>query len=212
MKSLIDFENWKRKEHFQFFDQFDEPFFGINSEIDVSIAYHFCKENNISFFLFYLFQATKAVNLTDEFRYRIEDGKVFDYHTIHVTATIGRADNTFAFSFMPYSGNFDEFVAAAKKEIEEVGNSSGLRFNEDAKRNDVIHFSSIPWISFKAISHARSFGYKDSVPKITFGKFHETNGKLLMPVSIHAHHGLMDAYHLAKYLGLFAKLLDNPSV
>ncbi len=43
MFNQLDFENWNRREHFQFFNQFDEPFFGIVAEIDCTVAYQICK-------------------------------------------------------------------------------------------------------------------------------------------------------------------------
>jgi len=205
-------DNWNRKEHFRFFNQFDEPFFGIFSEIDVTRAYQYCKTNGISFFLFYLFHATKAVNLTDEFRFRIEGDNVVEYRTIHATCTISRPDHTFAFSFFPFSGNLEDFVIGARKEIENVHHSTGLQSNQDTMRPDVIHFSSVPWIHFTGVTHARNYKYKDSVPKITFGKFQEKDNKLMMPLSIHAHHGLMDAFHVARYLQLFGKLVNEPCI
>ncbi|MDH5475920.1 MAG: CatA-like O-acetyltransferase, partial [Cyclobacteriaceae bacterium] len=47
---ILDLENWNRKEHYHFFSQYDEPFFGLVSEIDCTIAYQVAKKNNYSFF------------------------------------------------------------------------------------------------------------------------------------------------------------------
>ena len=38
MKKIIDYNNWIRKEHYEWFKNFDEPFFGVVSEVDCSIA------------------------------------------------------------------------------------------------------------------------------------------------------------------------------
>jgi chloramphenicol O-acetyltransferase type A len=38
MKQQLDVENWNRKEHFLFFKQFEEPFFGA-TVIDCTKAY-----------------------------------------------------------------------------------------------------------------------------------------------------------------------------
>jgi chloramphenicol O-acetyltransferase type A len=208
MKRIIDLENWNRKEHYHFFSSFDEPFFGIVATINCTNAYNICKEQNWSFYLYYLFQSLKAANEIEEFKYRIENENIVIYDQIHASSTISREDHTFAFSFIPFTTDFNEFCLTAKNEIDQIRNSTGLRLNENTKRLDVIHFSTIPWINFTGVTHARNFKYKDSVPKITFGKFVQDKDKLLMPVSINAHHGLMDGYHVGRFLELFEQLMS----
>ncbi|RYG03106.1 MAG: hypothetical protein EOO02_09150 [Chitinophagaceae bacterium] len=65
------------------------------------------------------------------------------------------------------------------------------------------HLSALPWLNFTSISHARAFSFPDSCPKISFGKLSEVEGKSLMPVSIHVHHGLMDGFHVAQFVERF---------
>ena len=53
MKTLLDLENWNRKEHFVHFKQMEEPFFGATIEIDCTEAYQTAKSLNASFFIYY---------------------------------------------------------------------------------------------------------------------------------------------------------------
>ncbi|WP_405206508.1 CatA-like O-acetyltransferase [Aquimarina sp. LLG6339-5] len=209
MKTALDLNNWNRKEHYEFFDSFDEPFFGIVSNINFTKGYKKIQENGYSYFLYYLHKAVKAANTIEPFRYRIEDKKVYVYDQVHVSATIGRDDHTFGFSFMEYDQNFKVFEQNAQKEIEAVKNSIGLRHNDNAKRMDSLHVSSIPWYNFTSISHARHFQYKDSVPKISFGKYDKIGDEIHLPISVHVHHGLMDGYHVGEYLEEFQRLLNE---
>lgn len=213
MKTL-DINNWKRKEHFNFFSRFDEPFFGIVSEIDCTIAYKVAKEKAHSFFAYYLHKSLAAANEIEEFRYRVEGDKVIVYDEIHASPTIGRDDGTFAFSFIEFNHDFLTFENLLKREIEDVQNSVGLRLDENSSRKDVIHYSSIPWNSFTGLTHARNFKFADSTPKITFGKMFYREEKKIMPVSINVHHGLVDGLHVGNYLSLFQKLMNelNPEL
>lgn len=199
----IDINNWKRKEHFEFFSKFDEPFFGVVSEIDCTFAYQVVKENNYSFFAYYLHKSLIAANEVEEFRCRISEDKVIICDKIHASPTIGRDDGTFAFSFLEFNPDFKIFEKSVKKEIEAVQNSTGLRLNENEMRNDVIHYSSIPWFKFTGLTHARKFNSGDSVPKISFGKIFLREGRKILPVAINAHHGLVDGIHVGKYLSVF---------
>jgi chloramphenicol O-acetyltransferase type A len=83
MKKEINIEDWERKDYFKFFSDYEEPFWGMMSNVNCSAAYKYCKENNISFFLYYFYNSLKAVNEIKELRYRIEDNKVVEYSIMH---------------------------------------------------------------------------------------------------------------------------------
>lgn len=207
MKTIVDIDQWKRKDHYHFFRQFEEPFFGITTEVDCTHAYKACKEKNASFFLWYLHQSLVAANETESFRFRIDGETVWLYDQVNASPTINRPDGTFGFSYFDYHRSFELFASKAQVEIEKVQQSTGL-IPAIAGEN-VIHYSSVPWLKFTSLSHARAFTFKDSIPKISFGKMTEVNGKRTMPVSIHAHHGLMDGFHVGKFMERFQGLMDE---
>ncbi|MFZ6689848.1 CatA-like O-acetyltransferase [Undibacterium sp. SXout11W] len=200
MKKILDLSTWNRREHYQFFSQLDEPFHGIIADVDCSKAYAFCKQEQQSFFLYYLHKTLIAINHTEAMRYRIENQQVVMYDTIHVNATISRADHTFGFCPIYFKPDFSQFAAEAQLAMQKVKDSSGLCFNDECARDDVIHFSAMPWIKFTGITHARQHDGRDSVPKISVGKCEQKQGKMLMPVGTFVHHGLVDAYHVHQFL------------
>lgn len=209
MKTLLDLENWNRKEHFLFFKQFEEPFFGLTVEIDCTKAYKNAKELRTSFFVYYLHKTLVAVNTIECFRYRIQDDSIYIYDTIDVSATIMREDKTFGFSLIEYARDFEVFAGNTNQEIERIQNTTGL-FTREFKEVNVIHFSAVPWINFSSLSHARSYTFPDSCPKISFGKMIITNdGKRTMSMSIHVHHGLMDGYHVGQFVDCFQELMNQ---
>jgi chloramphenicol O-acetyltransferase type A len=207
MPQKLNLATWDRKDHFQFFRRFEEPFFGVCVEVDCTVAYHQAKEVDTSFFLYYLHKSIVAVNQTEPFCYRIVGDDVIIHENVGASATINRPNGTFGFSYIPYAGDFREFEQLAQAEIERIRNTSGL---EPATSSEgVIHYSSLPWIKFTSVSHARSFSHADSIPKISFGKMTETGGKRTMPVSVHVHHALMDGFHVGQHLELFQELLNQ---
>lgn len=207
MKTRLDLENWNRKEHFLFFKQMEEPFFGITVTIDCTQAYQKSKELNYSFFAYYLHKTIVAVNKIEPFRYRIIDDEVYIFDQINASATIMRDDNSFGFSLIEYDENFDNFRQNVKNEIDRIQTTTGL-FTREFSDPNVIHFSALPWINFSSFSHARGFSYPDSCPKISFGKMMENDGKKTMSMSIHVHHGLMDGWHVGQFLETFQKLMS----
>ncbi len=209
MKSKLNLENWSRKEHFEFFRKFEEPFFGVTVDVDCSKAYQKTKENETSFFLIYLHKTLIAVNQINAFRYRISQNDIYVYDTINASATISRLDNSFGFSLIKFDADFDVFSENALKEIERVKNTSGL-FTREFSDDNLIYFSAIPFINFTALSHARNFSLEDSCPKISFGKLIQNEkGIQKMSMSVHVHHGLMDGFHLGQFIDLFQNLMNE---
>src|SRR6478735_7867184 len=209
MKTLLDLENWNRKEHFLFFKQMQEPFFGVNIIIDCTKAYDTSKTLGSSFFIYYLHKTLMAVNAFENFRYRIENTHIYVHNRIDGSATISRADGTFGFSLIEYHPDYSVFEQIAKTEIERIQKTTGL-LTREFKEDNLIHFSAIPWLNFTSLSHARNMTFPDSCPKISFGKMTlSKKGKRTMPMSIHAHHGLMDAMHVGQMVDYFQKIMNK---
>lgn len=204
-KRIIDIDGWKRKDYYAFFGNMPDPFFGLTVKVDFSNCYRKAKAEGKSFFLYSLHGILKALNSIPEFRYRIEDGHVVQYDYVGASPTIAREDGSFGFAYFDWYENLDQFVEAATAEIERVKNASGLSINENEGRNDIIYFTSIPWVDFTSIKHAGGHQPGDSIPEIAVGKLHEENGRMMMSVSVEVNHGLADGRHI----GLFVDALAN---
>jgi chloramphenicol O-acetyltransferase type A len=207
MKTELNLSTWNRKEHFEFFCKFEEPFFGTTIQFDCTKAYAKSKDLGVSFFTYYLHKTLVAVNKTENFRYRIHDEKVFIYDKINVSSTILRDDKTFGFSEIEYNENLNAFIENYNTEATRVKNTTGL-FTREYNEN-IVHFSALPWINFTSISHSRSFTFPDSCPKFSFGKMTTENDKKFMSMSVHVHHGLVDGYHLGLFFEEFERLMNE---
>ena len=207
MKHEIDISTWKRREHFEFFNKFDEPLFGITVKVDCAKAYIKSKQAGYPFSLYYLYLSLKVVNEIEEFRYRIEDDKVYCYASVGAGPTIFREDETFGYGFYPFYEDIEAFMQNARLENERVKANTGLCFSEP--REDIIHYSTLPWADFTAVNHARMWDAARSVPKITFGKITRDGDKMWLPVDIHANHALLDGFHVGKFVERFQELLNK---
>ena len=207
MKTELNIESWNRKEHFKFFSNFDEPFFGLTVNIDVADAIANAKKKEVGFFQYYLFLALKSANKIEPFRFRITDNKVFIFDHVDASPTINRPDGTFGFGYIPFSDDEQQFFKSADEVIAKVRSSNDLL--PAVSGENVIHFSALPWLTFTSLSHARSFTFPDSCPKISFGKIFNEDEKVFMPMSIHVHHALMDGYHVGQFVDEFQRLLNQ---
>ncbi len=143
MKTLLDLENWNRKEHYVHFKQMQEPFFGVTLEIDCTKAYQKSKTLSVPFYIYYLHKTLVAVNAIECFRYRINGDQIYIYDQIDASATISREDDTFGFSLMEYTPDLSLFVEKATAEIARIQNTTGL-FTRSFDTDNLIHFSALP--------------------------------------------------------------------
>lgn len=212
MKTYIDIQNWQRREHFEYFTMFEDPYFGFTAQIDCTGAFETAKQLQRSFFLHYLYLAQLCVNKIPAFRYRIENNAVAEYSEVHVLTTIGRPTGAFAYGFVEHTKNYNVFAKAAQEEIAIVQQSTGLRLESVKNRYDMVHFSSVPGINFTAAQNARSKTSMHSIPKIMFGKFVVENNRKHMPISVNMHHALADGADCATFFELLQIAMNNNSL
>jgi len=212
MTHYLDITTWPRREIFQFFRKFDKPYFNVCTQLDMTALRTGLRERRdlqgASVSLAYHYFALRAANETESFRYRLRDGQVVVHDVIHGGTTIMLPNETFTLAYFEYDDDFDQFMTAAQRAVKEVLSGDG-GWRPDA-RDDMIHFTTLPWLSFTSFSHARNWSREDSVPKIAFGKFTEVNGRTILPFSVEVHHALMDGLHVGRYVARLQEVLSHP--
>jgi len=204
----IDMENWPRKQHFDFFNNFDYPHFNITLDLDITRLYNYIKENKISFFRTMVYFVTKTANNIKEFRYRvINNNQVVEFEEINPSFTIMSEENVFSFCNSKYFPDKKRFFRSMEENIKKYKDNPAVSEEED--KIDSIYITSLPWISFNSITHPIDIKNVDSVPRIAWGKYKKVDSKVLLPFSIQVHHGLMDGYHVSKYVDYINGLINN---
>lgn len=201
IEKVIDKQNWNRREHFEHFSAFDDPFFGITVNVDCTNTYRQAKEKGLSFSLLLLHRIITAACEVEEFRYRIEGDDIVCYDSLVPETTVARADHTFAFAPFEYHANEVLFVQKAKAEIERLQHTTGLNKTAVFSPN-AIHYSAVPWFAFTDMKHPTNMRSGDSVPKISTGRYFQEGERMMIPISITCHHGLMDGYHAGRLIEL----------
>ena len=207
-RQKIDPHTWERAATFDFFRAFTEPFHGVCLRVDCTATHRYAKDHGLSVFLSLVHRALVAAQRVENFRTRIVDGELWLYEQIHGSCVVDRPNGTLGFAYYSFHPGLDAFVHLAVPEMERVRQRNDLEPN---LAQNLIHFSVLPWFDFSSISHASSFVHEDSVPRITFGKITEAEGRRTMPVSIHAHHALADGLHVAQFIEHFQNLLNAPA-
>lgn len=209
MPEFLDVTNWARRDLFEFFRRYDNPYFNICTQLDITNLYaHLRSEPSISISLALHYVALRAANEIEPFRYRLRDGKVLVHEIVHGGTIVLQPNESFNFAYFDYQTDFREFIADAQQSVDEARREN-KPLNPDPSENR-IHFTVLPWMSFTSFAHARNLGREESIPKIAFGKFFEENGRTLLPFSVEVHHALMDGLHVGRYVARVQELVDTP--
>lgn len=190
-----------RRDRFEFFESFENPLLNLSFELEVKDFRTYCKANNFGPFHFFLYCLFESLNELDNFKYRIYQGKVIKVDELIGSYTVINENNLFNYTRFRISHDLGEFVRHSMASKLEAMSSdklmnTGAELPERELKNYVF-ITSIPWLKFTAIEHP-VFKYKSAdIPAIAWGKF-SPSGKnhLLIPMSVQAHHGFVDAFHI----------------
>jgi chloramphenicol O-acetyltransferase type A len=208
MAGYIDIASWPRRQTFEFFRNYTNPYFNVCVAIDITNLKRFVDERGVKISLAVHYFAMRAANEIEPFRYRLKEDRVFVYDVVDGGTTVLLPNETFSLAYFEYHQDFEKFVTEMGKALEDVRTGTGEL--KPTMRDDVIYHTTLPWISFTSFAHARNKGRGDSIPRIVFGKFNTENGRLMMPISVEVHHALMDGLHVGRFLERMEKAMAAP--
>lgn len=203
----LDLETWPRRWAFDFFKDYEQPCFNICGDIDIGRLPEVCRAAGHSFFLTTLYAGIDTVNRLEPFRMRLDGEGVRVYDRIQLGSAVLREDTSFDFCYFLYHPEPADFLEHGRKVLDGFHRREPL---EDLTgRDDVVFFSVIPWISFTSFAHASTRRLRNDIPRITYGKYYERDGRYWMPLSVEVHHALMDGYHVGMYFEQISRRLQE---
>ena len=199
----VDIDAWKRKEHFELYRQFANPFFNVCAEVDATRVWRLSQSRaGPSFFLASVFLALRAANEVEAFRTRIRENGAWIHDRVSITPTVLRADETFAFVRLEPAATFREFEEVGAVVVREACEIKPLVVSHPT--DDMVYQTTLPWIRFTSFSNALE-GEGDSVPRIAFGRCSEDGERWKLPVSVEVHHAVVDGVDVAAFLDKLAR-------
>ena len=154
-----------------------------------------------------IYAIAKTAMEIKEFRWRIIEGELYECESVTPSfTTYTEVADVFSFCDVPFVEDYQTFITNAKTKAEAMNKNPSF---EDSGHQDYLFLSSIPWISFTMFQHAMPFHPTDSVPRITWGKYFKEGETIKMPVSVQAHHAVVDGRHVGLYFQKLEMILNN---
>ena len=178
-----------------------EPAFCVTFEVDVTSFLTKTRKQNLSFTLSMVYAVCKCANEIEAFRYRFLEGQVVLFEKIDTAFTyLNKDTELFKVINVPMADTLERYVKSATQIADEQ-----KEYFTGPLGNDIYQCSPMPWISYTHISHTNSGKKDNATPLFDWGKYYEKDGRIVMPVSVQAHHSFVDGIHVGK----FAEKLQN---
>lgn len=199
----IRFDDPHRQKHFDFFNRMSSPHFSLTAPLDITKWLHSLKAQGLPFTPAMAYLLASAANEIPAFRWRIRGQSVVEHEQVSPSFTVQTAaSSVFSFCTVEYHPSPRAFLRRAQQQMAAVQETPS--FEDEPGRDDFLFLSSIPWVAFTQIQHAMQ-SPADSVPRIAWGKYlAQDSGKVIMPVSVQAHHAVVDGQDMGQFFEILA--------
>lgn len=193
----IDLANYPRRRHFEYFTSLPYPYVGVTNTVDVTELVRLCKDRGYSFYLVFLHLAALAADGVRAFRQRIRQHEIVEYDQCPTSHIELREDGTYVYCTLRHHMPLEDYMTYAEEARRACREKGGIE--EDEAVESMYFISTLPWLHYTALIQPVAGG-EEANPRITWGKFEEDScGRKQMPVTVLAHHGLVDGIHIAQF-------------
>lgn len=206
--TLVNLNEWGRGSLFKFYIDKMRIVMSLTADVNVTNLRAYSKKNNLNFYPLMLWVVSKIINSHDEFKYSWDDaGNLIKWDFVSPSYTDFHADDeNFVKMVTEYSDDLFEFCSRVDKDRQRHKNEQAILVNQPPNFFDV---SCLPWIKYSHFDiHVFDEG-KFLAPVITWGKFEEKDGKLIMPLTMNIHHAVADGFHLSRFFNEVQELVDS---
>ena len=201
--TLIDIENWERKEFYEHFINEVVCTYSVTVNLDITNL----KGQRLYPAMIWLI--TKTVNEMPEFRTSLRKDGLGIYDSMHPMYTVFNEQNkNFSGIWSYFSDNYKEFLKNYEEDSGKYSNSTRYTPKDGTPENS-FNISMLPWIGFTSVNINVYDEGKFLLPIFTMGKFTEREDKRLLPLSIQVHHAVCDGYHVGLFVEKLQEKINN---
>ena len=208
---LIDLNTWTRREHFAFFQSRRNPCMAVTATVCVESLLRFrrqCGQDRPRLSDCVYYAVMRSANAVPELRQRLVDLSPVEFVQVDAAFTYqpkGRELHAncvaaYDISFTRFRQTMDasrQAADAAPTLTPPGGESQGL-----------IYMTNLPGVAFTALSNPWDDPWRDSVPRVAFGKIDPS--RLTMPVALEALHSFVDGRHAGAFFAGLETVLADP--
>lgn len=203
---IIDRTNWVRNAYFDHYFTNVPCTYSMSVKLDITSIL----QQHIKLYPAMLYSLSTIVNRHQEFRMDFDaDGNLGVHGEMLPCYTVFHKDSeTFSNIWTAYTPDFEGFLAAYTKDLQEYGTQTGMNAKPDAPANS-FPVSMIPWTSFDGFQLNLQKGYGYLKPIFTMGKFVQKDDRTQLPLAIQVHHAVCDGFHVCRFVEELQELVHQ---
>ena len=193
---ILDMNSYRRSAHFAYFRSLSYPYVGTTVSVDVTRLVHACRHLERSFYITFLHAAALAADGVTELRQRIRGDQIVEYNECPTSHIELLDDGSYCYCTLHHHMDMESYYLHAEQARQACCNN-GIQEDEDVE--SMYFISALPWLHYTALIQPVAGG-DESNPRITWGKYEAgPSAQLLMPVTLLAHHALVDGLQLSQF-------------
>lgn len=205
---IIDLNTWGRADLFQFYIRQMRIVMSLTVDIDVTPLAAFARRRGLKFYPCMIWAVSRVVNRRDEFKYSWDGaGRLVRWDVISPSyAEFHPADEAFSKRVTPYEDDLFAFHAHFLADRVRYQDLRGVAPDQPPNHFDV---SCLPWVRYRHFDvHVFDEG-KFLAPVVTWGRYEDAGGRLVLPLTMNIHHAVADGFHLSRFFREVQALIDG---
>ena len=206
--SVVDMENWKRAKLFSHYIDYMPIVMSLTVDMDVTPIKEYSKKTGMNFYHIMIWIVSKVINSHEEFRFGwSENCELIKWDFVSPSYTVfHKEDESFTKMLTEYCDDLSEFCKRVEKDIREHEADRAIVENHPANFFDV---TCLPWVKYRHFDMHVFDGGKFLAPVVSWGKYEEENGRLIMPLTMNINHAVADGFHLSRFFNEVSELINT---
>lgn len=195
----INIDDWDRKDEYEHFTKVAPCGFSMTADVDISNLYRVVKDRNMKLYPALVSLAAQVINEHIEYRFAVtQDGELGYYEVLHpLFFDVIESNKNIKVLCSQYNEDWQkqmEEIEAMREKYKNIDKYSP----QGLLPPNVVNISCVPWVKFSNLSFCLPHSTYYFTPILTFGKFENKDGKILIPLSVHVNHAVNDGYHCSR--------------
>ena len=206
--TVVDLDAWDRGPVFRHFIDDLRCVMSLTVDLEVSRFLERLRAGGFRFYPAMIWAVSRVINAHDEFKYGWDtSGNLIRWDFVSPSyAHFHREDENFTKLVTEYAGELSVFHARFLRDRERYRELRGVVGHQPPNFFDV---SCLPWVRYRHFDvHVFDQG-TFLAPVVTWGRYEEERGRLLMPLTMNIHHAVADGFHLSRFFREVQELMDG---
>lgn len=205
---ILSRETYPRCAHLDYFCTMAQPYAGLTVPVDITAFYQAVGARKVPFFLSFLYCAARAANGVPELRQAGCGGRKFWMydHCPHLPHCGPWRTGRTVIAPCAVTSRFQTTSPMPSRPRKRPRPSAVWTTGERRMPCPSSSSPTLPWVHYEALVQPTP-SPADTNPRITWGRFRREGDRVVLPVSLLCHHGLVDGLHMAHFYANLEKEL-----